>query len=324
MRFNLCNFQTRPRSPLTISVAIFETSHHRVSFCHRAAPLGWSTYGTMSMQIGWHSATFVSTSLGTPSREEAGSSSFAEAIKVHPSCFQIFTKRRESLSNAFLLLVISLASHTSTLFSPLFFFTTSDATFLLRYISIEVARSFFFVFHRELPFHRSDQTFCPSMCLYNWKRFLRAKVETSRELHSYAYSYFGYFILLWPRARARVSQEISLDNSKLKRSFRLVSRKANYALRRVTTVAAVQNLANFWQRPSRAAFGNAYVARYSPKHQIRNNGNLLKHPMHTDSFWSPAQSLDQRLYASNAVELDSRTILEWSSSIAPQLVGHAM
>lgn len=71
---------------LVLTIFIVLSRPRTIPFCYeiyQPPPLGWSTYGTMSMQISRYSATFVSTSLGTPSRAKK-QFLYAKAIKVCP------------------------------------------------------------------------------------------------------------------------------------------------------------------------------------------------------------------------------------------------
>lgn len=168
---------------------IFVLSRSRtISFCYeiyQPPPLGWSTYGTMSMQIGRYSATFVSTSLGTPSRAKK-QFLHTKAIKVCP-VFPNLCKAKGVTFRTFLLLVTSPASLTRHCFRRRVPFTTSDATFLLRNISIAKVS---LTFHSANGAARLDQGFFFQVSLRLCERFLR-KVETFSTL--FACSLLRYF-----------------------------------------------------------------------------------------------------------------------------------
>lgn len=169
---------------------IFVLSRSRtIPFCYeiyQPPPLGWSTYGTMSMQIGRYSATFVSTSLGTPSRAKK-QFLHTKAIKVCP-VFPNLCKAKGVTFRTFLLLVTSPASLTRHSFRRRVPFTTSDATFLLWNISIAKVSLAFSFRKRPSPIRikvSSSKSFYACV-----KGFLR-KVETFSTL--FACSLLRYF-----------------------------------------------------------------------------------------------------------------------------------
>lgn len=151
---------------LVLTIFIVLSRPRTIPFCYeiyQPPPLGWSTYGTMSMQIGRYSATFVSTSLGTPSRAKK-QFLYAKAIKVCP-VFPNLCKAKGVTFRTFLLPVTSPASLTRHCFRRVSF-TTSDVTFLLWNISIAKVS---LMFHSANGAARLDRGFFSQVSTLVWK-----------------------------------------------------------------------------------------------------------------------------------------------------------
>lgn len=213
--------------------------------------LGWSTYSTMSMQIDRHSATFVSTSLGTPSREGTAPPS-RRGHKSLPRVSKSLQSAKRVTFRAFLLLVTLPVLLTRHYFRRRIFFFSRRVT---SYFSAQIYRSRKFppvrVFQHEWHSTIRSRLFLPSLSTLG--RFLR-KVETF-------WTSFACILLRSPLARACPGRLGSTIQIWRKFSFRVKLMATTTTTRlNASQRVAVRNLADFWQRPP---FGNAYKQRYS-------------------------------------------------------------
>lgn len=201
----------------------------------------------MSMQIDRHSATFVSTSLETPSRERTVSP-FRRGHKSMSRVSKSLQSAKRVAFRAFLLLVTFARVAYSTLFSlPPFFFTMSDELLFCSNISIvKISSRLCFITNGTV---RLDQSsfFQVSPHLEGSS----AKLELSK-LHSHAF----YFVRL---SLTRVSWEIRLNNSDLTKVFvsRRVKLTATTTHLNVTTSGSPKlggflTTAAVWERPKQS------------------------------------------------------------------------